>query len=933
MAKQVNFFDGAQSSTVPTVGNIDATSLVQYANDAAYEAANAGSPIEGNIYANTTDNTVHYYDGTSWTSLVNTTGTTTLENKTIDGTDATGNNTVSIDATDAAYNNATSGLTATDAQGAIDEVEGRLDTAESSLSTAQTDVSNLETLSGVAGATDNGTFTGTTIADSSTTKSALQDLETEVETKIASSEKGATNGVATLDGSGKVPSSQLTVNAFEYLGTWDANTNTPTLADGVGNTGDTYRVSVAGSQDLGSGSITFAIDDKVVYNPSGVWENWSGAGGGDLWSDPVNSNIVPDTDNTYTIGDLSNKFAVVHSRNFESRGTTASASGLMSLNNTSGDSLVRIQAGNTTPTGVASSGAMFDGFNLVGDLAVHSNNNNDVNSTATKSVAIETGNKTAGTGNSGDIKMTVGTSSGGTQGDFKFLKSGTVNSIGDVWTATSTDGKGYWAAGAVSGANDTLSNLASPTAINQDLEFAGTNTVRIPNNVSYEGVIGGGARTIARVDTSGRIQMGQAGVDFRINGPMTPVADGTLDNGNAFLRWGNVSSDVFEGAGGITISSQTTPSGFPSVASVSTSSLVDVALFTGSNADADAVKTQCVFIETGNKSNAGSSGTTGDIVLKTGDAAGSGDSGPVIIDTGTSASGTRGTINLKGESLATSTVNDVWVLQDTLTGAGSWETVPAAAANNVGTYSSTATVSSTDNVSILSGASFTLTLTTAVGNTGKIFEIVHNGTSLTQVYTIDGNGSQSIRGNLTFNLHTNGERLRIVSDGANWVVLDHYTATAWIDGGTASSLISAETTGPTAATTPLVDKVWWRRVGNSMEIRYEYKHTNNAGSAGGTGDYIFTLPGSQSLDTAVLEEVTGNTPFDLRSTIGHGIAIASASFAKIGAYPYDSTGFRLFGFDTTQYVEIGSGAANYPMDNAAAGYVVKVTAPIDGWEH
>jgi hypothetical protein len=88
------------------------------------------------------------------------------------------------------------------------------------------------------------------------------------------SEKGQVNGYAELDGDGKVPSSQLTIDAFQYLGTYDANTNTPTLIDGTGNTGDLYRVTVAGTQDFGSGNITFAVGDKVVYNPSSVWEKW-----------------------------------------------------------------------------------------------------------------------------------------------------------------------------------------------------------------------------------------------------------------------------------------------------------------------------------------------------------------------------------------------------------------------------------------------------------------------------------------------------------------------------------------------------------------------------------------------------------------------------------------------------------------------------------
>lgn len=58
-----------------------------------------------------------------------------------------------------------------------------------------------------------------------------------------------------------------------YEGTYNATTNSPTLADGTGNTGDLYQVTVAGTQDFGAGNITFAVGDKVVYNGS-IWEKW-----------------------------------------------------------------------------------------------------------------------------------------------------------------------------------------------------------------------------------------------------------------------------------------------------------------------------------------------------------------------------------------------------------------------------------------------------------------------------------------------------------------------------------------------------------------------------------------------------------------------------------------------------------------------------------
>lgn len=56
-----------------------------------------------------------------------------------------------------------------------------------------------------------------------------------------------------------------------YQGTWNASTNTPTLANGVGTKGYYYTVSVAGSQNLGSGVIDFGVDDWVIYNGT-VWQ-------------------------------------------------------------------------------------------------------------------------------------------------------------------------------------------------------------------------------------------------------------------------------------------------------------------------------------------------------------------------------------------------------------------------------------------------------------------------------------------------------------------------------------------------------------------------------------------------------------------------------------------------------------------------------------
>ena len=92
------------------------------------------------------------------------------------------------------------------------------------------------------------------------------------------SEKGNANGYASLDSLGKVPISQLPNSIMEYKGTWNAATNTPTLANGTGDTGDVYICNVAGTVNFGAGPITFAVGDYVIYSGT-IWQRSSGAVG------------------------------------------------------------------------------------------------------------------------------------------------------------------------------------------------------------------------------------------------------------------------------------------------------------------------------------------------------------------------------------------------------------------------------------------------------------------------------------------------------------------------------------------------------------------------------------------------------------------------------------------------------------------------------
>ena len=69
----------------------------------------------------------------------------------------------------------------------------------------------------------------------------------------------------------------LISGSLNYLGSWDASSNTPYISDGTGTANDYYKVSVAGTQNLGSTNIVFNVGDDVIHNGT-VWEKFGSSG-------------------------------------------------------------------------------------------------------------------------------------------------------------------------------------------------------------------------------------------------------------------------------------------------------------------------------------------------------------------------------------------------------------------------------------------------------------------------------------------------------------------------------------------------------------------------------------------------------------------------------------------------------------------------------
>lgn len=84
-------------------------------------------------------------------------------------------------------------------------------------------------------------------------------------------------GVASLDSSGYVPMGQMppaVVGGLNYKGTWNASTNSPSLASGVGTKGWMYKVSTAGSTPI-DGISQWNLGDIIAYNGS-TWDKIDG---------------------------------------------------------------------------------------------------------------------------------------------------------------------------------------------------------------------------------------------------------------------------------------------------------------------------------------------------------------------------------------------------------------------------------------------------------------------------------------------------------------------------------------------------------------------------------------------------------------------------------------------------------------------------------
>jgi len=211
-------------------------------------------------------------------------------------------------------------------------------------------------------------------------------------------------------------------------------------------------------------------------------------------------------------------------------------------------------------------------------------------------------------------------------------------------------------------------------------------------------------------------------------------------------------------------------------------------------------------------------------------------------------------------------------------------------------------------------------------------------------YSAEGNRSFEIYGSSSsgaISLDNNANNDRTTFTVKRW---DRYPSTfasinntdfGWTDGGT--NTITATTTNPTKGGTIVVDKVWYRRTGDSMQVRIEYRQNGGTAGNAGSGDYLFRVPGGFLIDTTKVTTYTtveGNGTFRSNNCVGTGQILITDTQGPVCPVVYDTQNVRLFSAGYTDGATPSRGvvsSAAFGLATSEVMYHAMYTVPIQGW--
>lgn len=232
-------------------------------------------------------------------------------------------------------------------------------------------------------------------------------------------------------------------------------------------------------------------------------------------------------------------------------------------------------------------------------------------------------------------------------------------------------------------------------------------------------------------------------------------------------------------------------------------------------------------------------------------------------------------------------------------------------AESIVTKTTTYTATVNDSIILVeTSAGWTLSLFTAVGNSGKHLTIKKTSNDFNAL-TIDANGSETIDGATTTSLNTQYESIRLFSDGTGWQVLDRRTSAGWISYAPTYTGFGTISNNDT----------FYKRNGDSLDISIKF----TAGTPTSTQARI-------SLPSGLTVGKFGSTKFHL---VGKGTRDNSgSSFSRdFGAYAINGNSYLVFSLINNNGTASGENAENGDAFTTNGDDVVfHVTGiPITGW--
>ncbi len=324
----------------------------------------------------------------------------------------------------------------------------------------------------------------TTIADTTVTGKVLTNLPTATSQVIADSDT-ILEALSYLQG-------QITgiPQGLVYKGTWNASTNTPTLASGTGTTGEFYIVSVAGTTNL-DGITDWQVGDWAIFVEVGATDTWQkidntsailGSGTADKiakWtgSNTLATGLISDDGTDVTIGNSGNLIVEGNTTlgNADTDTTTVKGPGVFEE---TAQFNVGIGLGSTPSYGTAGQ-VLTSG----GGSATANTWTTPTTGTVTSVGLTETGNALTITGSPVTSSGTINIAGAGTASQY-------INGALDLVTFPTLDNYQYWTLAGDSGnpQNITSTNtatIAGGTGINTLIPGASTDTINV--NIDYIG--------------------------------------------------------------------------------------------------------------------------------------------------------------------------------------------------------------------------------------------------------------------------------------------------------------------------------------------------------------------------------------------------------------------------------------------------------------